>query len=133
MIHFLHTRIRVGNLDRSIDFYCTHLGFKIKNRTNQSPSGNHVANLELPGNAHTLELTWSADYDLKVPEDLMHLALGVPDLIDFCNQLEQGGISIWPEDWRKAFISGKKMAFIDDPDGYEIELLEDDPARFLQS
>ncbi len=129
---FLHTRIRVGDLDRSIAFYCKHLGFHMKDRTDNSPSGNHVALLELPGNAHTLELTWSADYDLKVPEDLMHLALGVPDLIAFCDRLEKSGIDIWPEGWRKQFVSGPKMAFIDDPDGYEIELLEEDPSTFLQ-
>ena len=34
-------------------------------------------------------------------------------------------IEIWPEDWRESFPKGRKMAFIDDPDGYEIELLED--------
>jgi len=38
--------------------------------------------------------------------------------------LEQKGIEIWPDDWRETFPKGRKMAFIDDPDGYEIELLE---------
>lgn len=128
---FLHTRIRVGNLDRSIDFYCTHLGFQVKNRSDHSPSGNHIAHLALPGNAHMLELTWSADYKLNVPEDLMHVAIGVDDLITFCDTLEKKGIAIWPEDWRNIFVSGKKMAFIDDPDGYEIELLEGTAASFL--
>ena len=77
MARFLHTRIRVGDLDRSADWYCTHLGFVVKSRTDKSPAGNHVAHLELPGNEHTYELTWSADYDLKVPEDLMHIAIAV--------------------------------------------------------
>ncbi len=129
---FLHTRIRVGVLQRSIDFYCKHFGFQIKSRSEHSPSGNHVAHLELPGNAHQLELTWSADYEVKVPEDLMHLAIGVDDLIAFCHQLEKGGIGIWPNNWQKEFVSGKKMAFIDDPDGYEIELLEGEPSSFLE-
>ncbi len=123
---FLHTRIRVSNLDKSIDFYCQHFGFQLKQRSDQSPSGNHIAHLALPGNAHLLELTWSADYELKIPEDLMHLAFGVPDLIVYCGQLEKAGLEIWPEGWRTTFVSGQKMAFIDDPDGYEIELLEDD-------
>ena len=83
-----------------------------------------MAHLELPGNAHTLELTWSPDYDLKVPEDLMHFAIGVPDLIAFCDTLEKAGVEIWPGDWRLTFPEGQKMAFIDDPDGYEVELLE---------
>ncbi len=124
MARLLHTRIRVSDLDRSVAFYCDKLGFQVKSRNDQSPAGNHIAHLELPGNAHTLELTWSADYVLEVPEDLMHLAIAVPDLIAFCDQLEQQGVEIWPGDWRQKFPSGRKMAFIDDPDGYEIELLE---------
>lgn len=124
MARLLHTRIRVGNLDRSIDFYCRHLGFEVASRTDRSPAGNHVAHLALPGNEHTLELTWSPDYQLHVPEDLMHLAIAVPDLVALCARLEQDGLEIWPEGWRQVFAGGRKMAFIDDPDGYEIELLE---------
>lgn len=125
MATFLHTRVRVSDLDQSIDWYCKHLGFEVKSRTDKSPAGNHVAHLELPGNEHTIEFTWSADYDLKVPEDLMHFAIAVPDLIAYCDTLEKNGIEIWPGDWRETFPQGRKMAFIDDPDGYEIELLEE--------
>jgi lactoylglutathione lyase len=121
---FLHTRIRVGNLDRSIQWYCDHFGFELKSRSDKSPAGNQIAHLELPGNSHGLELTWSADYKLKVPEDLMHTAIGVPDLIATCNRLEKAGLVIWPEGWRQKFVDGRKMAFVTDPDGYEVELLE---------
>ncbi|MFA6110824.1 MAG: VOC family protein [Candidatus Latescibacterota bacterium] len=124
MARFLHTRIRVSDLDRSIEWYSRHLGFQVHSRTDRSPAGNHIAHLELPGNEHTLELTWSADYQLKVPADLMHLAIAVPDLAACCAELERAGISIWPDGWREKFTGGRKMAFIDDPDGYEIELLE---------
>lgn len=124
MAVFLHTRLRVSDLDRSIKFYCDNLGFKVKSRSDKSPQGNQIAHLELPGNLHTLELTFSADYKLKVPEDLMHIAIGVKDLSAFCATLEKGGIGIWPDGWREKFATGGKMAFIDDPDGYEIELLE---------
>ena len=124
MAKLLHTRVRVNDLDRSIDWYCRHLGFQMLSRTDRSPAGNHIAHLELPGNDHTLEFTWSPEYELEVPEDLLHFAIGVPDLIGFCDQLEKDGIEIWPEDWRESFPKGRKMAFIDDPDGYEIELLE---------
>ena len=93
-------------------------------RSDKSPAGNQIAHLELPGNDHTLELTWSEDYKLNVPEDLMHIAIGVPNLIESCAGLEEAGIEIWPDGWRQKFSSGGKMAFIDDPDGYEIELLE---------
>lgn len=124
MARLLHTRIRVSDLDRSIEWYTRHLGFQVRSRTDRSPAGNHVAHLELPGNEHTLELTWSADYQLTVPADLMHLAIAVPDLVACCAELEQAGVSIWPDGWREKFAGGRKMAFIDDPDGYEIELLE---------
>jgi len=121
---FLHTRIRVGDLDRSVRFYCDNLGFVMKSRTDRSPAGNHVAMLELPGNAHLLELTWSEDYEVNVPEDLIHLAIAVPDLIACCDELEGKGIEIWPDEWREKFAAGGRMAFVDDPDGYEVELLE---------
>ena len=123
MAVFLHTRIRVSNLDRSIDWYEEHLGFQLKRRSDKSPAGNRIAMLELPGNEHLLELTWSIDYELNVPDDLMHLAIAVPDLIAYCEQLEGKGIEIWPNDWSQKLLDNK-MAFIDDPDGYEIELLE---------
>ena len=124
MAIFLHTRIRVSDLDKSIKWYEDHLGFQATSRSDKSPAGNQIVHLELPGNDHTLELTYSDDYDLHVPEDLMHFAIGVPDLIAFCDQLENEGVEIWPSDWRQTFPTGRKMAFIDDPDGYEVELLE---------
>ncbi|MEE2658143.1 MAG: VOC family protein [Candidatus Latescibacterota bacterium] len=124
MAVFLHTRIRVSDLDRSIDWYCTHFGFEVKNRTDKSPAGNFIAHLELPGNDHTLELTWSEEYKVNVPEDLMHFAVGVPNIIQFCDRLEKAGIKIWPGGWRQEFPAGSKMAFVDDPDGYEVEILE---------
>ena len=75
MIRFLHTRIRVQDLDTSITFY-QKLGYSEKERKT-SPEGNQLAFLELPGNEVFLELTWSAGYKTTCPEDLMHTALGV--------------------------------------------------------
>ncbi len=123
MIKFLHTRIRVQDLDSSIAFY-SKLGYVEKERKG-SPQGNQLAFLELPGNDAFLELTWSEDYKTQCPEDLMHTALGVPDIVDYCDKLEKDGIEIWPGGWREKFTSGeRKMAFVTDPDGYEVEILE---------
>lgn len=125
MTRFLHTRIRVADLDRSIDWYCKNLGFKISHRSDKSPSGNRIALLELPGNAHMLELCSSANYTPKVPEDLVHTCVGTEDISGFCRDLESNGLEIWPENWEQSFASGgMKMAFITDPDGYEVEILE---------
>lgn len=124
MPKFLHTRIRVSDLERSIRWY-EQLGFVCARRTDKSPAGNQLAFLELPGNEHSLELCYSPDYQLKVPEDLMHTAVGYPDLIATCDELEKKGLAIWPAGWREKFSTGKsKMAFLTDPDGYEVELLE---------
>ena len=123
MIKFLHTRIRVSDLDESIAFY-RKLGFETGERKT-SPQGNQLAFLHLPGNDHFLELTWSADFKVEFPEDLMHTCVGVPDIISYCDRLEQDGLEIWPDGWRDKFSSGeRKMAFVTDPDGYEVEILE---------
>ncbi len=123
MVKFLHTRLRVGDLERSISFY-EKLGFTCGKRTDKSPQGNELAFMELAGNEHLLELTYSKSVIPKVPEDLVHTALGFPDLIATCDELEKKGMTIWPDGWREKFKTEKKMAFVTDPDGYEVELLE---------
>ena len=123
MIKFLHTRIRVKSLEESISFY-EKLGYKLAQQKD-SPQGNRLAFMELEGNDVFLELTWSADYKESCPEDLMHTALGVPDIIEYCDRVEKLGIEIWPNGWREKFSQNdKKMAFVTDPDGYEVEILE---------
>ena len=123
MIKFLHTRIRVSDPDASIDFY-QKLGFEVGERKD-SPQGNKLAFLHLPGNDHFLELTYSPEFNVEFPEDLMHTAVGVSDIIEYCDKLEQDGLEISPEAWREKFTTGeRKMAFVTDPDGYEVEILE---------
>lgn len=123
MIRFLHTRIRVRDLDRSIAFYQS-LGYTL-GEFKDSPEGNSLAFLQLPGNDVFLELCHSPDYPATCPEDLMHTALGVLDIIEYCDGVEKAGIEIWPSGWREKFSSGgRKMAFVTDPDGYEVEILE---------
>lgn len=125
MPRFLHTRIRVSNLEQTIRFY-EKLGFVCTRRVPKSPAGNELAFLELPGNDHFLELCYSADYNVNVPEDLMHIAIGYDNLVAKCDELEKAGVEIWPADWRTKFTrpDASKMAFVTDPDGYEVELLE---------
>lgn len=123
MIQFLHTRIRVKDLEASVAFY-EKLGYTAGQRKD-SPQGNRLVFLELPGNDVFLELCHSPDYTASCPEDLMHTCLGVPDIVGYCDRLERAGIEIWPDGWREQFSGdGQKMAFVTDPDGYEVEILE---------
>ena len=63
---------------------------------------------------------------MKFPEDLMHTAVGVSDILEYCGKLEKDGVEIWPSSWEEKFSDpkNKKMAFVTDPDGYEVEILE---------
>ncbi len=123
MIRFLHTRIRVRDLDKSVAFYSA-LGYTVRD-FKDSPQGNRLAFLVLPENDVFLELCHSPEYTATCPEDLMHTALGVDDIIEYCDKIENAGIEIWPSAWREKFSSGaRKMAFVTDPDGYEVEILE---------
>ncbi len=110
-------------MEDSIAFY-EKLGYKLGKRKD-SPQGNKLAFMELEGNDVFLELTWSPDYTATCPEDLMHTCLGVDDIVEYCDMVEKAGIEIWPSRWREKFIGGEtKMAFVTDPDGYEVEILE---------
>ncbi|MEC7224616.1 MAG: VOC family protein [Verrucomicrobiota bacterium] len=123
-IKFLHTRIRVSDMDNSIAFY-EKLGFVLTRKNDNSPAGNRLAFLELEGSDHFLELCYSPDFVVEFPEDLMHTCVGVEDIIDYCDSLEKKGIEIWPDNWREKFEDNQsKMAFVTDPDGYEVEILE---------
>ena len=122
---FLHTRIRVSDLERSIDWYTRTCGFEVLKRNDKSPAGNQIVHLQLPGNAHTLELTYSPDYEVKVPEDLMHTCIGVDDIVEYCTKVEADGFEVWPGNWKEKAEEGNfRMAFLTDPDGYELEILE---------
>lgn len=128
-VQFDHTRIRVSNLEKSIEWYCKTCSFEVLRRTDKSPSGNQLAHLQIPGSDHKLELTYSPDFSVSFPEDLVHTCIRVDSINDYCEMLETletSGLKIdlWPSNWREKFADGKKMAFITDPDGYEVEILE---------
>lgn len=128
-VRFDHTRIRVSNLEKSIEWYCKTCSFEVLRRTDKSPSGNQLAHLQIPGSDHKLELTYSPDFSVSFPEDLVHTCIRVDYINAYCEMLEAletDGLKIdlWPSNWRQKFVDGKKMAFITDPDGYEVEILE---------
>jgi len=117
---FLHCRIRVRDLERSVRFYTEVFGFR-ELRRSISPAGNQLCFLELPDNPTKLELCYSPDFgDFDFPEDIFHFAFSVPDLDEFRRKWEPEGIEFWPSDGP---VNGA-FYFIDDPDGYEIEVMK---------
>lgn len=123
---YLHTMLRVGNLERSIHFYTSFLGMKELRRT-EVPDGKFTLVFIGYGDekSHTvLELTynWGVE-EYEMGTAFGHLALGVPDIYAACEQLRAAGIKILREPGPMKF--GKTIiAFIEDPDGYKIELIE---------
>ncbi len=117
---FLHCRVRVRDLNRSIKFYTEVFGFK-KVGEHASPAGNQLAFLELPGNNTLIELCYQPNSpDFTFPEDIFHFAFSVPDLDIFRKRWEPDGIEFWPAEGP---VNGS-FYFINDPDGYEIEVLK---------
>ncbi len=123
---FLHTMIRVGDLDRSIDFYTRLLGMTLLRRTDYPEGRFTLAFVGYGGEAdHTvIELThnWdTAGYELGT--GFGHLALAVPDIHAACAALATEGVKI-PRPPGPMKHGSTVIAFVEDPDGYKIELIE---------
>lgn len=124
---FLHTMIRVKDLDKSIDFYTRHLGMKLI-RKNDYPSGEFTLAFVGYGDEtdHTvIELThnWGQEEPYDLGSGFGHLAIGVPDIYGTCEGLEKEGVNI-PRPPGPMKHGGSVIAFIEDPDGYKVELIE---------
>lgn len=121
---FLHVRLKVRDLARSVAFYETHFEAQVRRR-HVSGRGSQLAHLALPGTEAELELAYLPwDPDFQLPEDLMHLAFLLPSVRDSVARMRELGVKITEEPHHTG--SGW-MAFIEDPDGYEIELLDRAP------
>lgn len=121
----LHTRMRVSNLDETIQFYTSVLGLEVLERKT-SPRGSQLAFLKVPNSDELIELTsFPPSGPVKVQEDLIHLAFQVEDLDDTIATLNAKGLPI--TDGPTQTSSGSRFIFIDAPDGYEIELIERPP------
>lgn len=125
---FLHTRLKVRDLERSIAFYTTHFHMVCRDRKT-SPRGSQLAFLTMPGSPTELELAYLPwDPDFSLPEDIFHLAFRVEDMPTAIERLRQSGVKITEEPMGRS--NGGDMAFIEDPDGYEIELLSFPPGEY---
>jgi lactoylglutathione lyase len=123
---FLHTMIRVNDLDESLNFYCDVLGMKLL-RKRDYPSGKFTLAFVGYGdesNNTVLELTYNWEthkYDLG--NAFGHLALGVDDIYKTCDDLRSRGAKVVREPGPMAHGS-THIAFIEDPNGYKIELID---------
>ncbi len=121
---YLHTMVRVTDLDASLDFYCNKLGLKLLSKRD-SPAGRYtLAFLAAPGDETAqVELTHNWDPETYTGgRNFGHLAYAVDDIYALCQRLADQGVTINrpPRDGR--------MAFIRSPDGISIELLQHGPA-----
>ena len=125
-MRLLHTMLRVGNLDASLKFYCELLGMKLL-RQKDYPGGEFTLAFVGYGDEsdHTvLELTynWGTEkYDLG--NAYGHIAIGVDDIYDTCQQLKARGGKVVREPGPMKHGS-TVIAFVEDPDGYKVELIQ---------
>ena len=125
-MRMLHTMLRVGNLDKSIAFYCDILGMKLLRRKDYSGGEFTLAFVgygdEKDNTVIELTYNWGVEeYDLG--KGYGHIALGVDDIYGTCDRIKsQGGkVSREPGPMKHGTTV---IAFVEDPDGYKIELIQ---------
>src|SRR5262245_28448179 len=118
----LHTRYRVNDLERSVKFYREVLGLE-EVRRHRSPRGSELAFLKAPESEELIEIChFPASESVQVQPDLTHLAFEVDSLVEFEKHLAKHGLKY--SDGPTTTSTGSVFAFIDAPEGYEIELIE---------
>ena len=125
-MRILHTMVRVGDLQRSIRFYTEVLGMKLLRTTDRPEQKYSLAfvGYDSEERSAVLELTYNygvEGYDLG--NAFGHVAIGVPDVKGACDHVRAGGGKVTRE---PGPVKGGStvIAFIEDPDGYKIELIE---------
>ena len=123
----LHTMIRVFDLEKSIEFYTGKLGMKLLRRKDY-PSGEFTLVFVGYGDEESnavIELThnWGQKEPYQLGTAFGHLAVGVPDIYGTCERLAKAGVKI-PRPPGPMKHDGSVIAFVEDPDGYKIELIE---------
>ena len=121
---YLHTMVRVSDLEASLAFYRDALGLEEVRRSDYPAGRFTLVYLAAPGDHEAqVELTWNYDPEAYTGgRNFGHLAYAVPDIYAACRRLQEHGVTILrpPRDGR--------MAFVRSPDQISIELLQDGPA-----
>jgi lactoylglutathione lyase len=131
-MRYLHTMVRVRDLDQSLDFYCNKLGLREVRRSDNEAGRYTLVFLAAPEDAESaernkaplVELTYNWDpEDYAGGRNFGHLAYEVDDIYDLCQRLMDSGVTINrpPRDGR--------MAFVRSPDGISIEILQKGEAK----
>ena len=125
-MRLLHTMLRVGDLQRSINFYTQAMGMQLLRVTQRPDQQYDLAFVGFGSNPDhaEIELTYNygvSSYDLGTAYG--HIALGVPDVVAACEKIRAAGGLITRE---PGLVRGGNImiAFVQDPDGYKIELIE---------
>ncbi len=124
MASYLHTCYRIGDIDRSVAFY-EKLGYE---EVRRMPIGDEAINvfMAIPGDSTALELTYNHGVDsYELGTGYNHIALGVDDLDGTLAALADDGIEPEKPPYRPGGrTEGPRIAFVRDPDGYRVELIE---------
>lgn len=122
----LHTRYRVNDLERTIRFYKEILGLE-ELRRHKSPRGSELVFLKTPESEELIEIcSFASSGPVQVQPDLTHLAFSVDSLEAFGRHLAKFGMKY--SDGPTLRPDGSGFAFIDAPEGYEIELMQGPPS-----
>jgi lactoylglutathione lyase len=125
-MRLLHTMIRVNDLDETLKFYCDALGMKLLRRKD-FPNGKFTLAFVGYGDekdSTVVELTHNWDTNSYDQGNAFgHLAVGVSDIYKTCDELKRKGVKVTREPGPMKF-GGGPIAFIEDPNGYKIELIE---------
>lgn len=128
----LHTMLRVNDLDRSIDFYENRLGMKVFSRETYTEGRFTLVFMGYghSTNSPSIELTYNWDTEeYQHGTRYGHLALEVADLYGLCDRLVKQGVTLSRAPGRMSYVAAETghsdtIAFIEDPDGYKIELIQ---------
>lgn len=125
-MRLLHTMLRVGNLEKSLDFYCNLLGMKLL-RQKDYPGGEFTLAFIGYGDESdntVLELTYNwGKENYNLGDAYGHIAIGVDDIYGTCQQIKAKGGKVSREPGPMKHGS-TVIAFVEDPDGYKVELIQ---------
>jgi lactoylglutathione lyase len=125
-MRLLHTMLRVGNLDRSIDFYTRVMGMKLLRKSDRPDQKYTLAFVGYGNNPEHAEIELTYNYGVEkydLGSAYGHIAIEVPDAYAACEKIRSGGGAVTRE---AGPVKGGTtvIAFITDPDGYKVELIE---------